>query len=137
MNDNMKRHLSNLSNQVGGDVSNKYHYITSSAELEKSFYQSRKDLHYALKKETKRDRYIVMNAEALEKAIAELCAQAVEESEGPLGEYLESKAYDVFSGFATGTTTKRSKNQFITIFAKAFVKGAFKLFEQSMNNNDD
>ena len=55
MHEAMRRHLNNLSRQVGGDVTDKYRFITSSDELYKSFMESKADLRYALKKETKRD----------------------------------------------------------------------------------
>lgn len=119
--------------QRGKSIAEKYMMINSSDELYKSFMNNRHDLHYALKKEVSRDRFVV-NEEALTKAIQEACGQALEEASEPLAQYIESLAYDVFSGFATGSKTKTIENKFIKIFVKAFIKSAFKIFEQNMNN---
>ena len=128
----MRRHLNNLSRQVGGDVTDRYRFITSSDELYKSFMESKADLRYALKKETKRDRYVVMNSEALSRSIQEACAQALESASEPLGQYIEGLAYDIFSGFGSvSATTKKSSNSFIKIFTKLFIKNVFRLFERN------
>lgn len=129
----MDNHLRNLSRQVGGDVTDKYRFITSSDELYKAFRESKADLHYALKKETQRDRYIITNSEALEQAIVQACGQALQDASEPLAHYLEGLAYDVFSCFATGENkpyTSLSKT-FIEIFTKAFILSVFKIFERN------
>jgi len=137
MHEAMRRHLNNLSRQVGGDVTDKYRFITSSDELYKSFMESKADLRYALKKETKRDRYIVMNSEALSRSIQEACAQALESASEPLGQYIEGLAYDIFSGFGTVSIKSNSNaEQFIKLFVKAFISSAFRIFKKSMNNSD-
>lgn len=56
-----KRHLGNISRQVGHDVSKKYSYIVNQDELTNAYFQMREELNYPLMMESRYRRAIVYN----------------------------------------------------------------------------
>ena len=55
----MSRHQNKLSNITGNDVSRRYSYILTGNDLLNAYLNSKKDLNYALRKEVKRDRFVL------------------------------------------------------------------------------
>ena len=122
----MKSHLGNLSRAVGHDVG-KYQYILTSNELLKSYYESKHDLPYPLRKETKRDRYIY-NAEGLQKDIIDIVNNAIKEAEQELANMVSddivNMVYDKLNG-VVGTANAKTKatSKATSIFASALARG--------------
>ena len=122
----MKSHLGNISRMMGHDVG-KYQYILNSNELLKSYYESKHDLPYPLRKETKRDRYIY-NAEGLQKDIIDIVNNAIKEAEQELANMISddivNMVYDKLNG-VVGTANAKTKvtSKATSIFASALARG--------------
>ena len=138
----MDSHFNNLSRLAGRDVRNRYEYIMTSDNLLKSFVEARRDLQYPLRKEVKRDRYI-LNAQALEKALEEAINKALTEVEKGMTEVANNTVDDVVTAL-NGITT--SGNKFVAkpikrsfaadigkMFGKAIAKSTAKIFSDMMN----
>lgn len=73
-------HLRNLNRLAGnGSTTTKYSYILSENDLIKAYNDSKRDLPYPLRKEVKRDRYI-LNAEGLGIVLAKVMEEVVNET---------------------------------------------------------
>ena len=120
----MQNHIGNLHRAVGTDGSGKYSYILSSNDLLKSYYNSKKDLAYSLRKEVKRDRYIY-NAEGLQKDIFNLVNDVLQDVEKPLANMI---AFDIINAVNTsvGAAAAKGTSRFDKVtatFSKAFARG--------------
>ena len=84
-----KRHTSQLRNAVGssGDGTFKYDFILNNDDLVNSYLRTMADLHYPLRVEPKRDRYVV-NKQALKKALEKACEKTSKNFERQLYEYV-------------------------------------------------
>lgn len=74
------RHIKNVGRMAGMDVSpaaGRYQYIVDINELQAALIESRADLDYALRKEAKRDRFI-LNTKAMEKEIQKTTEEVVQ-----------------------------------------------------------
>lgn len=145
MNNAINNHLNNLSRLAGRDVTNRYEYIMTSNDLLKSFIEAKRDLTYPLRKEVKRDRYI-LNAESLEKALEEAINKALTEVEKGMTDVANNTVNDVVSALNNITT---SGNKFIAkpikrsfaadvgkMFIKSLAKNTAKIFNDMMNINN-
>ncbi len=144
-NNAMQQHIGNLHRAVGTDGSGKYSYILSSDELLKSYYDSKKDLPYALRKETKRDRYIC-NADGLQKDLLDLCNAAIQNASKEMSDIVSddivNAVYAKINGAVSaagvkGTTTNNSKaaSMFGRALAKGLVGGLSKIIDDITNPN--
>lgn len=148
----MKKHLGNISRQVGHDVSNKYSYIVSQDDLINAYLQMRNDLGYPLMMDSKYRRAIVYNKQGLEKKIAEMVNECIidniKELEGMIIEDVGNDIEGMFNGLiqaADGTIRigKASKSggsaikRFASVIAKGLVKGVGKIVDDMTNPKDD
>lgn len=76
----MKRHLNNISRQVGHPVT-RYEYILSQNDLTNAWVQAHADLGYPLKKESYRDRYLIYNKKGLEAEINKIITALIVDNE--------------------------------------------------------
>ena len=83
----MKRHHDNLKRSLGKNGI-EYKYILTQDDLTRAWMESRKDLAYALRKEVKRDRY-VLNTEGLQKDLEKALVKAIDEAYEQLRELVE------------------------------------------------
>ncbi len=83
----------------------KYMFITSTDDIFDNFISSHKDLSYPLRKEVKRDRYI-LNSQGLQKDIEKVVDEALQKAATPLVDLVSteianeaySKLYDIHNG---------------------------------------
>lgn len=73
----MQRHLGNISRQVGHNVSNRYNYIVSQDELTNAYLQMRSELGYPLMIDSKYRRAIVWNKKGIEKKISDMIKNCI------------------------------------------------------------
>lgn len=73
----------NIVNQRSGEFGNKYRYILSGKDLYQAFSESQADLGYELRKEVKRDRF-VMNSAKMEHMIIDLICKELEKMDQEL-----------------------------------------------------
>ena len=114
-NDYFTQHTFNLKKSAGLLDTNiaKYEYILSWEQLVNSTLNQNYDLHYPLRKEIKRDRYIV-NTEALREAINKASTQVLNEYQHEIYVFLqndvtkviESNAYAILSQVMSLGSTK-------------------------------
>ena len=78
----MKAHLNNIKRAVGSRGI-EYEYILNTDDLTRAWMEARKDLNYALRKEVKRDRY-VLNTEGLQRDLEKALTQAINEASDQL-----------------------------------------------------
>lgn len=141
----MGNHLGNISRQIGRDVTNRYSYITTSDELTNAFLQAKSDLGYPLRKEVKRDRF-VLNAESLEKALEEAINKTFNEVEKGLTELANDTINDIVSSLNGLTVTndhfvaKPPKRSFAAdlgkMLGKTIAKSTVKIFDDMINGNN-
>lgn len=141
MNEYMKHHLGNLSRQVGHDVSNRYSYILSQDELLNAYFQQRQDLQYALRKEIKRDRFI-LNSRGLEKELNRILEEAITEAANQMLIWLSEDANNVLQsvldGIPSGTLKlSPSTHRFIKMLTTQAVNETMNIINEITNPNDD
>lgn len=101
----MKRHIMNLQKQVqyttgsGGRI--QYQIISDNEALINSLLSGNND-GYPLRKEVKRDRY-VLNSEAMRKAMQEATTKALDELEKEIANYIQSDVGNMVEQVATST----------------------------------
>ena len=118
----MKSHLGNLSRALGHDVG-KYQYILNSNDVLKSYYESKKDLPYPLRKETKRDRYIY-NSDGLQKDLIDIVNNAMMDAEKELSNMVSddivNMVYNKMNGIVgAASSSKSTTNKTAAAFGKA------------------
>ena len=145
MNNAMNNHYNNLSRLVGRDITNRYEYIMTSDDLLKSFVEAKRDLTYPLRKEVKRDRYI-LNAQSLENCLEDAINKALKEVEKGMTDVANNTVNDVVSALNNITTSgnkftaKPIKRSFAAdvgkMFVKSLAKSTAKIFNDMMNVNN-
>ncbi|MGN1165520.1 MAG: hypothetical protein ACI4S2_03710 [Lachnospiraceae bacterium] len=86
-------------------MSDRYTFIVDTIDLYNNFISSHRDLSYPLRKEVKRDRYI-LNSQGLEKDIEKVVDETLEKAATPLIDLVStdianealSKVYDIHNG---------------------------------------
>ena len=145
-----KRHLGNISRQVGHDVSKKYSYIVNQDELTNAYFQMREELNYPLMMESRYRRAIVYNKQGLENKIIEIInaciGENINELENMIAEEVANDIIDRINGLsqaANGNIIKsnnRIKNntyKFAKIIAKGITKGVGDLIDDIINPKED
>lgn len=145
-----KRHLGNISRQVGHDVSKKYSYIVNQDELTNAYFQMREELNYPLMMESRYRRAIVYNKQGLGNKIIEIInaciGENINELENMIAEEVANDIIDRINGLsqaANGNIIKsnnRIKNntyKFAKIIAKGITKGVGDLIDDIINPKED
>lgn len=142
----MQNHIGNLHRAVGTDGSGKYSYILSSNDLLKSYYNSKKDLAYSLRKEVKRDRYIY-NADGLQKDIADMVNEEIQKAEK---EFVDMVSTDIVNAVyaqingavsavngkgSTKVNTSKAASTFGKVLARGLISGLSKIFSSMMDTD--
>lgn len=134
----ISRHQNNLSNITGNDVSRRYSYILTGNDLLNAYLNSKKDLNYALRKEVKRDRF-VLNSKGLQKELEELCRKALDSASQGFSQVIAADTVNevakqlnglvqlsngkvVFSGSKVGASNS-GRNSAAAQMTKAFTQG--------------
>ena len=134
----MSRHQNKLSNITGNDVSRRYSYILTGNDLLNAYLNSKKDLNYALRKEVKRDRF-VLNSKGLQKELEELCKKALDSASQGFSQVIAADTVNevakqlnglvqlsngkvVFSGSKVGASNS-GRNSAAAQMTKAFTQG--------------
>lgn len=120
---------------------NYYKYILSDNDLVNSYFYSMADLHYPLRKEVKRDRYIV-NRKALEGAIQKAVDKALKEIEEGVGQLIDFLSADLVQSLqsleVTGSQQRANRNsfrqRFVKELSKVIVKGTIKILDNTVND---
>jgi hypothetical protein len=143
INSAMQSHIGNLHRAVGTDGSGKYSYLLTSNDVLKSYYESKKDLPYPLRKEVKRDRYIY-NADGLQKDLIEIVNNAIQEAEKELSNLVSddivNMVYDKINGVVGAVSNKtKATSKAAAIFgrtlAKSLMNGLSKIYNDITNPN--
>lgn len=131
-------HMRNLKNLNGGVGVTNYEYITNTDELYRNFMESKKDLSYALRKEVKRDRY-VMNAEGLKKELYEVINQdmisALNELDSLVAQDVINKANTMANSGTIGNNNSFAKD-IGSLLGKALGKGAYTFIDSIVNDDN-
>lgn len=142
----MQKHANNLGRLYGKDVRlGNYTYIHSTDSLIQALRDQKADLDYCLRKEVKRDKFI-LNGQELEKRIYEICLQAIEDSAKSLTPTVAQEirndllrlGVSVSNGSSTTPVIKQSSfsKDFGKLLGKSLTKGVGGLLKEIMNNND-
>lgn len=130
-------HINNLKVLSGSNGLSRYEYILSQDQLYKSYFDCRKDLNYALRKETKRDRYIE-NMEGLEASMQKEIIDAIVKSSDIITEMIADNMVRSINSAVEGGTIK-SKSFEIDMgkaLGKAFGKMPFVILDEIINNDE-
>lgn len=121
-----------------GKVNPRYAYLMSTYDICNAFVSAHRDLSYPLRKEVKRDRYI-LNSQGLEKDIEKIVNNALEESAKPLIDLVSTdianeayaKLYDIHNNIP-----HKSQINFIgSTLGKALVKSITTGIKSMLNDN--
>ena len=128
----MKNHIGNLKRTAGQNPSgNRYEYILSQDDLMRAYFESRRDLAYNLRKEVKRDRFI-LNSAGLEKELKKICDDAIQKASKQLAELVAADARNeverqigaALSGKSAATASNNiSRSQKTSALSDAIVGG--------------
>jgi hypothetical protein len=103
----------------------KYTFITNTSDLYNSFISSHRDLSYPLRKEVKRDRYI-LNEQGLQKDIEKVIDESLEKAVEPLIDLVSTdivnEAYSKLSDIHNGITHKSQTNKLGAMLGKVLGK---------------
>ncbi len=98
---------------VQSGKTSKYTLIADTTDLYNSFVSSHRDLSYPLRKEVKRDRYI-LNSQGLQKDIEKVVDEALQKAATPLIDLVSTdiatEAYAKLEAIHNGTTITSIKN---------------------------
>lgn len=111
-------------------MSDKYTFIADTTDLYNSFVSSHRDLSYPLRKEVKRDRYI-MNSQGLQKDIEKVVDEALEKAATPLIDLVSteianeaySKLYDIHNGIKHTSKINSLGSMLGKVLGKSIVEG--------------
>ncbi len=111
-------------------MSNKYTFIADTTDLYNSFISSHRDLSYPLRKEVKRDRYI-LNSQGLQKDIEKVVDEALQKAATPLIDLVStdianeaySKLYDIHNGVKHTSQINNIGSMLGKILGKSIVEG--------------
>jgi len=116
--------------------SGKYTFIADTSDLYNSFVSSHRDLSYPLRKEVKRDRYI-LNGQGLQKDIEKVVDEALEKAATPLIDLVStdianeaySKLYDIHNGVQHKSQTNKLGTMLGRVLGKSLVEGITKILD--------
>ena len=81
----MRNHIGNIKRAAGTAGGTRYEFILSQDDLLRAYFESHKDLNYNLRKEVKRDRFI-LNSSAMQQEINKICGNAIQKAGKELAE---------------------------------------------------
>lgn len=118
-------------------MSNKYTFIADTTDLYNSFVSSHRDLSYPLRKEIKRDRYI-LNSQGLQKDIEKVVDEALQKAATPLIEIVStdianeaySKLYDIHNGIKHTSKINSLGSMLGKVLGKSIVEGITGLLKE-------
>ena len=118
-------------------MSNKYTFIADTTDLYNSFVSSHRDLSYPLRKEVKRDRYI-LNSQGLQKDIEKVVDKALQKAATPLIEIVStdianeaySKLYDIHNGIKHTSKINSLGSMLGKVLGKSIVEGITGLLKE-------
>lgn len=142
----MKSHIGQLQRAAGGKgTGSRYEYILSQDELMNAYMQSRKDLNYALRKEAKRDRF-VMNSAGVQKEMNKICNTAIQEASKQMAAMIEQDARNAIeramcsiSGTPAPAANSRNNNTGALLgrsLANGLMKGIGGILDDMMSSDD-
>lgn len=118
-------------------MSNKYTFIADTTDLYNSFVSSHRDLSYPLRKEVKRDRYI-LNSQGLQKDIEKVVDEALQKAATPLIEIVStdianeaySKLYNIHNGIKHTSKINSLGSMLGKLLGKSIVEGITGLLKE-------
>lgn len=118
-------------------MSNKYTFIADTTDLYNSFVSSHRDLSYPLRKEVKRDRYI-LNSQGLQKDIEKVVDEALQKAATPLIEIVStdianeaySKLYEIHNGIKHTSKINSLGSMLGKVLGKSIVEGITGLLKE-------
>ena len=118
-------------------MSNKYPFIADTTDLYNSFVSSHRDLSYPLRKEVKRDRYI-LNSQGLQKDIEKVVDEALQKAATPLIEIVStdianeaySKLYNIHNGIKHTSKINSLGSMLGKLLGKSIVEGRTGLLKE-------
>lgn len=110
--------------------SGKYTFIADTTDLYNSFVSAHRDLSYPLRKEVKRDRYI-LNSQGLQKDIEKVVDESLQKAATPLIDLVSteitneaySKLYDIHNGITHKSQTNQLGAMLGRVLGKSLVDG--------------
>lgn len=115
----------------------KYTFIADTTDLYNSFVSSHRDLIYPLRKEVKRDRYI-LNSQGLQKDIEKVIDEALDKAATPLIDLVStdianeaySKIYDIHNGIKHTSKINSLGSMLGKVLGKSIVEGITGLLKE-------
>ncbi len=116
---------------------NKYTFIADTTDLYNNFVSAHRDLNYPLRKEVKRDRYI-LNSQGLQKDIEKVVDEALQKAATPLIDLVStdianeaySKLYDIHNGIKRTSKTNSLGSMLGKLLGKSIVEGITGLLKE-------
>ena len=88
----VRNHIGNINRAAGNSgTGSRYEFIMSQDDLMNAYFQSHRDLAYSLRKEVKRDRF-VLNSAGLQKELKRICDDAIQKASKQLAELVAADA---------------------------------------------
>ena len=129
----MRNHIGNINRAAGNSgTGSRYEFIMSQDDLMNAYFQSHKDLNYALLKQSKRDRFLVANSAGLQKELKKICDDAIQKASKQLAELVAADARNeverqigaALSGKSAATASNNiSRSQKTSALSDAIVGG--------------
>lgn len=121
-------------NQKG--MNNKYTFIADTTDLYNNFISAHRDLSYPLRKEAKRDRYI-LNSQGLQKDIEKVVDEALQKATNPLIDLVStdianeaySKLENIHNGVKHTSQINSLGSMLGKVLGKALVEGITTIFD--------
>lgn len=118
-------------------MNDKYTFIADTTDLYNSFVSSHRDLSYPLRKEVKRDRYI-LNSQGLQKDIEKVIDEALEKAATPLIDLVStdianevySKLEDIHNGVKHASHINSLGSMLGKVLGKSIVEGVTGLLKE-------
>lgn len=115
----------------------RYTFIADTTDLYNSFVSSHRDLSYPLRKEVKRDRYI-LNSQGLQKDIEKVIDEALEKAATPLIDLVSTeiateaynKLYDIHNGIKHTSKINSLGSMLGKVLGKSIVEGITGLLKE-------
>ena len=120
--------IENYRTQKG--ISDRYTFIADTTDLYNNFISSHRELSYPLRKEVKRDRYI-LNSQGLQKDIEKVVDESLQKAVEPLIDLVStdianeaySKLYDIHNGITHKSQTNKLGAMLGRVLGKSLVEG--------------
>lgn len=127
----MRNHIANINRAAGNSgTGSRYEFIMSQDDLMNAYFKSHRDLNYALRKMSKRDRFLVANSAGLEKELKRICDDAIQKASKQLAELVAQDARNEVErqiGAALGgrpaTVSKNNSSRSTSALSDAIVGG--------------